>query len=233
MKDPKSILGGDATDFEQRWLAAARAEEPPPEVVLRIERALGLATGAPAIPAAPAKATTGATAATAAAKGGLSALRIAGFSVLGVGGAIGLVLLLSRSAPHAPVADRPPAPEIAAPANPPMAAPPPPLPAPSVERGRAAAPAAGTLHDEITLIDRARAALAAGSPAQALSLLERYRARHPHGMLLPEALAMRVEAIDRAGDHDRARALARAFLAQYPNSPLAQRVAHIETREKR
>ena len=85
----------------------------------------------------------------------------------------------------------------------------------------------GALRDEIALIDGARAALAAGSPGEALSLLERYRARHPHGMLLPEALAMRIEAIDRGGEHARARALARAFLAEYPNSPLAQRVAHI------
>ena len=64
-------------------------------------------------------------------------------------------------------------------------------------------------------------------PSKALSLLERYRARHPHGMLLPEALAMRIEAIDRGGEHARARALARAFLTEYPNSPLAQRVAHL------
>jgi len=33
----------DPTEFEQRWLSAARAEEPPPEVVSRIERALGIA----------------------------------------------------------------------------------------------------------------------------------------------------------------------------------------------
>jgi len=85
----------------------------------------------------------------------------------------------------------------------------------------------GALRDEIALIDGARAALAAGSSSQALSLLERYRARHPHGMLLPEALALRIEAIDRAGDHARARVLASAFLAQYPHSPLARRVAHI------
>jgi DNA-directed RNA polymerase specialized sigma24 family protein len=36
-----------------------------------------------------------------------------------------------------------------------------------------------------------------------------------------------IEAIDRGGDHARARALARAFLADYPKSPLAQRIAHL------
>ena len=228
MKDPKSILGGNATDFERRWLAAARAEEPPPEVVLRLERALGFGTGVPALPAPSAKA------ATAAAKGGLTALRIAGFSVLGVGGAIGLVLLLSRSAPpHAPVADRPPPLEIAAAANPPVVAPSSPPPAPSAERDSATPPAAVALRDEIALIDGARAALAAGSPAEALTLLDRYRARHPHGMLLPEALAMRIEAIDRSGDHARARALAHSFLAQHPHSPLAPRLVRLAAPPRR
>jgi hypothetical protein len=38
---------------------------------------------------------------------------------------------------------------------------------------------------------------------------------------------VRIEAIDRSGDHARARALARAFLAEYPKSPLAGRVAQL------
>jgi hypothetical protein len=218
MKDPKLLAQEGATDFERRWLSAARAEEPPPELVNRIERALGLGSGA-AAPQAP----------TAAAKGGLSALRIAGLSALGVGGAVGLVLLLTRPTPSAPPVDRPPPVVEGAPT-----ATAPPIAAPAIAPAPDAPPAdrrpssgTGALRDEIALIDGARAALAAGAPGQALSLLERYRARHPHGMLLPEALAMRIEAIDRGGEHARARALARAFLAGYPNSPLAQRVVHI------
>lgn len=224
MKDPKLLVSEGATDFERRWLSAARAEEPPPEVVNRIERALGIGVAAAATTAA---------VPTVAAKGGLSALRIAGLSVLGVGGAVGLVLLLTQSSPPRPSlslsADQPPpvvqtAPVGAAPAS----AEPPALDKPS------SAPAeAGALRDEIALIDGARAALSAGSPGQALTLLERYRARHPRGMLLPEALAMRIEAIDRSGDHARAHALARAFLAAYPHSPLAQRVAHIAAPDPR
>lgn len=85
------------------------------------------------------------------------------------------------------------------------------------------------MRDEIALIDGARTALGAGAPTQALSLLDRYRARHPHGVLLPEALAMRIEAIDRTGDHG----LARAFLANYPRSPLAQRIARFATSDGR
>ena len=215
MKDPR--LNGDdgATDLERRWLSAARAEEPPPEVVLRIERALGIGASGPALPAARAKTPAAARGATT--KGGLSALRLAAFSALGVGGAVGLVLLLARPAPPPPPELRPPVPEVA-----PAAA-----PAPGSEDERAAAPVTGGMRDEIALIDGARAALGAGSPARALSLLDRYRARHPRGVLLPEALAMRIEAIDRSGDHARAQALARAFLAEYPHTPLAQRVAHV------
>jgi hypothetical protein len=217
MRDPKLPIDEGPSDLERRWLSAARAEEPPPEVVLRIERALGLGTGAAPIPAPPANASGGLT------KGGLSALRIAGLSALGVGGTVGLVLLLSRPAPPTVERDRPIAPE-SAPARAPAGVAPP-LGAPPVER--AAAPGTGALRDEIALIDGARAALAAGAPAQALSLLDRYRARHPQGLLLPEALAMRIEAIDRRGEHARARALARTFLAEYPTSPLAQRVAQL------
>jgi len=227
MKDPKLFVHEGASGFEKRWLSAARVEEPPPDVVRKIETALGL--GAVGVVAS----ASTANAATSAAKGGLSALRIAGLSALGVGGAVGLVLLLSsRSAAPPPAAERPPVPESApvAPAGAgagaalPAA---PPAIAPAADTEKAAAPGPGTLRDEIALIDGARQALAAGSPAQALSLLERYRTRHPHGTLLPEALAMRIEAIDRSGDHARARALARAFLAEHPNSPLAQRVAQL------
>jgi len=213
----------DPTEFEQRWLSAARAEEPPPEVVARIERALGVGA-AVAPPPAPAKG------AATAAKPGLSGLKIVALSALGVGGAVGLVLLLSRPSSPPPVVapaavEPPPVIDHAATAHEPRGPVPPTSSALPAERP--AAEGTGALRDEIALIDGARAALAAGSSNQALSLLERYRARHPHGMLLPEALAMRIEAIDRGGDHARARSLASAFLAQYPHSPLAQRVAHI------
>ena len=41
---------------------------------------------------------------------------------------------------------------------------------------------------------------------------------------------MRIEAIDRSGEHERARVLARSFIAENPNSPLAQRLARLAAR---
>src|SRR6476620_4566070 len=219
MKDPEDLLVSEgATDFERRWLSAARAEEPPPEVVDRIERALGLGAAAGALPA---KSAAGPAAAKGGLKGGLSALRIAGLSALGVGGAVGLVLLLSRPSHHTssapPAVERPPIVEPApAGGGTAIERHDPPAATSATAEGNPALAATGALRDEIALIDGARAALAAGSPVQALALLERYRARHPRGMLLPEALAMRIEALDRSGEHARARSLARAYLAEYP-----------------
>jgi hypothetical protein len=229
MKDPKLYVEAGASDFERRWLSAARAEEPPAEVVSRIERALGLGAGAAPVVPATAEAANAPQAA-GVAKGGLSALRIAGLSALGVGGAVGLVLLLSRPAPPTSAPERTPAPESAEAPNAATIAPPT-APEPGADRGPA--PPTGMLRDEIALIDGARAALAAGSPAQALALLERYRTRHPRGMLLPEALALRIEAMHRSGEHARARELARAYLAEYPRSPLARRVAQLAGGERR
>jgi hypothetical protein len=221
MKDPKPMFRGGGTDVERRWLSEARAEEPPPEVVRRIESALGIAPGPAVAPAAPRVEV--------AASAGKGAI-VASLAALGVGGAIGLVLLLTRAAPPAAhdakvTPENPAAPAVApGPGGPPRGA---------SDDIAPAAPAAGALRDEISLIDGARAALAAGSPAEALTLLDRYRVRHPRGMLLPEALAMRIEAIDRSGDHARARALARSFLAEHPQSPLAPRLARLAVPERK
>ena len=221
MKDSKPMFDGGGSDLERRWLSEARAEEPPPEVVRRIERALGIAPSPVFPPAAPRV--------EAAASAGKGAL-MASLAALGVGGAVGLVLLLTRAAPPAPQ-DAKVTPESAAAVT---AAQPAGVPSQGVPREIGPAPpATGALRDEISLIDGARAALGAGSPAEALALLDRYRARHPRGMLLPEALAMRIEAIDRSGDHERARALARSFVAEHPHSPLAPRLARLAAPQRR
>ena len=99
---------------ERRWLSEARAEEPPPEVVRRIERALGIAPGAATTPVVPRV--------QAAASAGKGAL-VTSLAALGVGGAVGLVLLLSRPA-SPPANDAKPTPESSAePSRPRRAAP--------------------------------------------------------------------------------------------------------------
>ena len=66
-----------------------------------------------------------------------------------------------------------------------------------------------------------------GSSERALVLLRRYDASYPGGAFRPEALALRIEALDQDGRRAEARALAREFLARYPQSPVADRVARV------
>ena len=87
--------------------------------------------------------------------------------------------------------------------------------------------AAGDLRDQIALIDAARAAVTGGSSERALVLLRRYDSSYPGGAFRPEALALRIEALDQDGRRAEAQALARDFLARYPHSPVAERVARV------
>ncbi|HXU06098.1 MAG TPA: hypothetical protein VN903_34325, partial [Polyangia bacterium] len=90
----------------------------------------------------------------------------------------------------------------------------------------AAAPA-GDIRDQIALLDAARTAVRAGSSERALVLLHRYDASYPGGAFRPEALALRIEALNQDGRQAEAQALAREFLARYPHSPVADRVARV------
>jgi outer membrane protein assembly factor BamD (BamD/ComL family) len=83
------------------------------------------------------------------------------------------------------------------------------------------------LRDQIALIDAARTAVKAGSTERALVLLRRYDTNYPGGAFRPEALALRIEALAAGGRGAEARALAREFLARYPQSPLADRVERV------
>jgi hypothetical protein len=80
------------------------------------------------------------------------------------------------------------------------------------------------LGDEIAALDEARSALRNHQPANALSALDGYANRFPHGVLAPEATVVRVEALLAGGDRVQAARLGRAFLAAHPDSPLAVRV---------
>ncbi|HEY2410402.1 MAG TPA: hypothetical protein VGI10_30560 [Polyangiaceae bacterium] len=81
---------------------------------------------------------------------------------------------------------------------------------------------------DIAALDQVRQALRAGRSNDALAALARYDAEFgKSGALRVEANVLRIEATARAGDRARAQTLARAFLAQNPQSPYAARVRKI------
>lgn len=77
---------------------------------------------------------------------------------------------------------------------------------------------------ELSTLEQARAALSAGNPARALSILDDYATRFPHASMAPEATVLRIEALVRAGDAPAARRVADAFLAANPGSPYGDRI---------
>jgi outer membrane protein assembly factor BamD (BamD/ComL family) len=83
------------------------------------------------------------------------------------------------------------------------------------------------LSEQIALIDSARAAVASGAGERALGLLRQYRDKYPAGSFRPEAFALQVEALVKAGRNAEARALAERFVAEHAGTPLAKRVARI------
>ncbi|MGA2449044.1 MAG: hypothetical protein ABTD50_10240 [Polyangiaceae bacterium] len=124
----------------------------------------------------------------------------------------------------------PPAPAtmfVATPSAPSLAVPSAPA-SPTVEAAgpvvRATAPAAPSFALELSTLDQARAAVADGEPARALSILGEYSAQFPRGAMGPEAAVLRVEALLSAGDRAAAERVARAFLQNNPTSPYGPRV---------
>jgi hypothetical protein len=222
-----------SSEFERRLLEAARAERPSSELSARMAHALGVP--APSAVTPPLQA----------AKGVFSGW--VGFSALAIVAASALVWALwprrspaplerptvvtepsSESAPRESV----PAPESARQVQ--TIAPVPSAsvlsPAPSnrtsattAKPGASASALRGDLREEIRLIDAARAAVTSHAPDQALTLLQRYTATYPTGVFGQEASVLRIEALNQSGQHARARALARDFLARHANSPLAER----------
>jgi len=102
---------------------------------------------------------------------------------------------------------------------------------PHAEPPKPSAPAP-SLADEVTALDAARAALARGDSALALTDLDAYERRFPSGVLAPEADVVRIEALFAAGDVSAARGRAGRFLASHANSPLAARVRELVLRAR-
>jgi hypothetical protein len=220
-----------------------RAHETPSPSAAAYDVARGLASLEAAIAAAPAPAApAGAPGGTAAAKSLAAVLGKGAFwGLVAVGAAaVAWIRLGDRGAAAPPasivsVASASPATvESAAPPLDPSAPPAPPVPPASAEtaeppapaarpaaRRPAAAPAEDGLHQEVEHLARVRS-LVASNPAEALAMAEEGHRRFRGGVLRQEREALAIDALGRLGRRGEAQVRARAFLAAYPRSPLAE-----------
>jgi hypothetical protein len=219
-----SELPDDWTDEERAILRSAEDDVPSAGSVDKTLAALGVGT-AVGLGAGAAKAT-----------GLFLVAKWLGVAALGAGIAAGGVYATHRRIP--PVAVTPPA-AGSSPSVPTAAAEPPSAPvveaptaapsSPPAVRSARREPSAPAAQPDIALeiasIDVARKALRAGNSSGAIAELDRYEATFGRaGSLAPEATVLRIEALLARGDKARATALATAFVAAHPKSPLAARV---------
>jgi outer membrane protein assembly factor BamD (BamD/ComL family) len=85
-------------------------------------------------------------------------------------------------------------------------------------------PKAAPLSAELSALDSARSSLVAGDPSAALSALDAYSRKFPHGRLNLEAEVLRIDALAKSGQTVAARQRASAFIRRHPDSVLATRV---------
>lgn len=84
-----------------------------------------------------------------------------------------------------------------------------------------------SLTEETQAVDAARSALARGDARGALSALDAYARKYPRGRLSLEAEALRIDALDKSGQHESAKRRAESFLRNHPKSVLAPRVRRV------
>jgi hypothetical protein len=234
MTDPTRLIdepGGD--ELEASLLRMARDEGPSAEGRRRILAGIA-AAGATGV---------GASTAEAAAKVGGKGLSALKWGLLGVAAvAVPAALLVGGSDEPGPakLASPPsalqvPASEVASPTPPAGANAPAPvslddlpaLPTPAQPSGAAARPAGSSLAEEVAQLQKAKLALKAGNPGQALTELNTYAQKFPKPMLGAEATVVRIEALHQSGDAVRAKLVAESYLAKNPNSPYATRLRNL------
>jgi TolA-binding protein len=223
MKDPKRLLDGDGTAFERALLGAIARERPSRELHRTMRLGLGL---------------LGAGVAAKAASASWNQIAMAGAVVVGLvtGGAVvvkrgqerpvaqavGLSTPVVFAAPEAaPLEPVPVASPAATHAEPELV-----QREPAVRRP--ASVAAADIRDEIRLLDQARSAVRSGKSSQALRALAKYEQRYPRGQFRQEVQVLRMEALEQAGESERAAAIAKRFLAENPESPHVERVEHLK-----
>jgi hypothetical protein len=198
-------------DFSKKLFAAARAERAAPEVRERV-----LDASVVAARETPSR-----------------ALRIAGFAALaaGVAGALwfGGRGAITTTIDREPIVVAPSAAERSSgddpPPSPAAVVPPSSVVTASAPRARVlpgARPPA-SLAEELALLENARAALAAGSSADALALLDRYDDALHGTKLRAEATILRIQVLAASGRSSEASRMAETFLKDNPGSPLVDR----------
>jgi Outer membrane lipoprotein len=246
------LVADEPTAIERMILDASRAELPSEEHKLRVRAALGL--GAP-LPAELGGAALQAGPAVAARSAAISKVAVGAFGLALVTAGIWLTRTPSSPSPVAappevaarPVSEPPRAvvapplaPQPAQPADAGQASSPAPAgqassPAPAAERApapakRRASPSAADLTEQMRLIEAARGGVAARDPRAALSALDSYASAFPRGSFGQEAQVLRIRALDQQGDVARATAMAKSFIARFPNSPHVARLQPIAER---
>jgi len=189
VKDLKTLLSSDATDFERQLLGAAAEERPSPELQLRMQKAIGLGPAAlpGPDPSMAAREVSGTRLSTNAAANKWAAgtwLKV----LLGVGAGAGLVAggLAIRAREPAPLTRVPERPARSAPEAAPVEAAKPSAPSAAVSREMSR-----ELREEIDLLDRVRTALDQRDTREASTLLDSYATRFPEGRLAREATVLR------------------------------------------
>lgn len=243
---PERLRSAGGTGLEKRLLRAASSEQPTRELSERMARGIGVtlpavgAGGAAGLAAKTAAAASKSVATSSALVPWISgtlaaALVVSGFMALRPSATPPVAQLSTAAPPVAPVVVTPVTPTPTTPAASDSALTPvddalPKGPAAPSLRARSASTTTTTtneLANQIALVDAARAALAAGGPARALSAVREYQATYPAGTFRPEVAAIRIEALLKLGRKTEARALAERFSASYGPGPLADRVARL------
>lgn len=94
--------------------------------------------------------------------------------------------------------------------------------APSAPAPKSAVEMNASIAGEVALLDRARRALAAGDAEGALGVLDEYGRERRSGILGPETMLVRIQALLQVGQREAAVVLARRFVAQNPGSRHAE-----------
>jgi TolA-binding protein len=222
MADMKRLLEDGGTPFERALLGAAAREIPAPMLERRMRRALGIGFIATGVKAA------------------MALVPVAAIALITAGVGLNrgepkqnaeLAAPKPAAAPAAPVAVNPPAQKQASPVTRAPEAPVAAAVTPARQQRVERATSANDLKREIRMLDQARNAVRSGESALALDLLRSYDQRFPRGAFRQEVAVLRVEALERRGERDRANDLARKFVAENPDSPHVERVERVTQSE--